>query len=507
MSASSPPTQPPTTPPTPTSLIDLDVDSLSHCLAHLSVRDVSALAMTCTSLKRLTYSDSVWLRFFREHWHLEVPWSSLNTLGARDLYLARRSALLQFKFLHPVSLQVYRHTSSRSNFNHLLLDKNHIFSARGSTVEMIDLDRDDPGSEDANLLFSGHRARITCMRLFPLNGVFTSCGETEGEQKFLVTSSYDHSIRLWGKKGSCLRCMRGHHGPVLSLSDKLLGDDTCKVLASGGEDGTVRLWSLSSSGKQRQQSLKATLYGHEKPVELMLVAGHKTSLLVTISRDAKVRVWDTTTSSSARSSCCVGMTTLRGAPVNMKCHESLLYVAAGSSVTAVDLRTMQKVMTAAVHQPKLYSFDIVPSKSLLCTGGDGRAMLWDIRRNQEAWNPDPVAELDGHCGQVTLLHMDPYKVVTGGPHDEYVNVWESDTGVHVNSLFCCNDEKEVPKFGCDTMAVDGLRIVTATICDDATILRYRDFTYATNPVAKPENDPPSKFWFSLSGDYSDDNNS
>ncbi|XLR47238.1 hypothetical protein HN51_031325 [Arachis hypogaea] len=34
----------------------------------------------------------------------------------------------------------------------------------GSTVEMIDLDRDDAGSEDANLLFSGHRARITCMR-------------------------------------------------------------------------------------------------------------------------------------------------------------------------------------------------------------------------------------------------------------------------------------------------------------------------------------------------------
>ncbi|XLT09224.1 hypothetical protein HN51_055017 [Arachis hypogaea] len=34
----------------------------------------------------------------------------------------------------------------------------------GSTVEMIDLDRDDAGSEDANLLFSGHRARITYIR-------------------------------------------------------------------------------------------------------------------------------------------------------------------------------------------------------------------------------------------------------------------------------------------------------------------------------------------------------
>ncbi|MED6205595.1 hypothetical protein PIB30_019156 [Stylosanthes scabra] len=498
MSASSPPTQP----PPPTKLTDLDVDSLSHCLTRLSVRDVSALAMTCTSLKRLSYSDTVWLRFFREHWHLQEPCSSLNSSGARDLYLARRTALLQFRFLDPSVLSFYR---PRTNFSHLLLHKNQIISAQGSTVEMIDLNKYVTGG--GTHLFSGHRARITCMRLFPISAVFPSRGETEREQNFLVTSSYDHSIRLWGKKGSFQRCMRGHNGPVLSLSDKLLGDDTCKVLASGGEDGTVRLWSLNLSGKQGQQSLKATLYGHEKPVDLVLVAGHKSSLLVTISRDAKVRVWDTTTSSSARSSCCVGMTALRGAPVNMKCHESLLYVAAGSSVTAIDLRTMQKVITAAVHRSKLYSFDIVPSKSLMCTGGDGRALLWDIRRNQEASNPDPVAELDRHLGRVTLLHMDPYKVVTGGPDDDYVNVWDSDTGMQANSLLCCSDKEVVNKFGCDAMAVDGFRIATATGCDGASILHYRDFKDAVDPVAKPENDPPSKFWSSLLSDYSDGDDS
>jgi hypothetical protein len=50
----------------------------------------------------------------------------------------------------------------------------------------------------------------------------------------------------------------------------------------------------------------------------------------------------------------------------------MLYVAAGSSVIAIDLRTMQKVVTAAIYQPKLYSFEIMPSKSLICTGGNGR---------------------------------------------------------------------------------------------------------------------------------------
>ncbi|XLS58957.1 hypothetical protein HN51_008712, partial [Arachis hypogaea] len=34
---------------------------------------------------------------------------------------------------------------------------------------MTDLDRDDAGSEDANFLFNGHRARITCMRYVGIN--------------------------------------------------------------------------------------------------------------------------------------------------------------------------------------------------------------------------------------------------------------------------------------------------------------------------------------------------
>lgn len=61
-----------------------------------------------------------------------------------------------------------------------------------------------------------------------------------------------------------------------------------------------------------------------------------------------------------------------GAPVGLKCHESLLYVAAGSSVVVIDLRTMQKVVTAAVYPPNLCSFEILPSKSLICTGGMGK---------------------------------------------------------------------------------------------------------------------------------------
>lgn len=190
-------------------------------------------------------------------------------------------------------------------------------------------------------------------------------------------------------------------------------------------------------------------------------------------------VWDTAsaTSSDLGSSCCVGMTSVPGKPIDMKCHESLCYVAAGSSVIAVDLRTMQNVVTGAVHRTKIRSFAAVPSKYLLCTGGyDDRALLWDIRRNHGLLKPEPLAELEGHKYSVTKLYMDPYKIVTCGSHDSHVKVWEAGTGELTNSLPCSDS--------CNALAVDGYRIATAAY----DVLRFRDFNNATCPAMKLEID-------------------
>lgn len=129
-------------------------------------------------------------------------------------------------------------------------------------------------------------------------------------------------------------------------------------------------------------------------------------------------------------------------------------------------------------------------------------MLWDIRKNQEG----PVAELDGHCGPVTLLHMDPYKIVTGGPQDTDINVWEVDTGTRTNSLSCCcgcwEEETHGNSSGCSAIAVDGCRIVTANYCQGLGILRFRDFSKASSPVMNLEDDQTSKFWDSSSDGFS-----
>ncbi|KAI3516193.1 hypothetical protein L1887_15104 [Cichorium endivia] len=334
-----------------------------------------------------------------------------QTSGARESYLARYRALWQLKFL----------------------------DYQGPSIQILSIDKLLEGSVSLN----GHRARITSMRLFPLKETSLFQNETQINENVLVTSSCDHSIRLWWK-GSCQRCFRGHNGPVTILSDKLLGDGTGKVFASGGEDSTVRLWSLNSSGKRGQGGLKATLNGHKKPLVLMCVSGLNPSLISSMSKDSKFRVWDTTISSD-RSSCCVGITSVPGVPVGMKCHDSLLYIAAGSSFGAVDLRTMKTAFRTSTNQAKLFSFDVMPSKFLACTGGFGRAMLWDIRRSTGTGDADVMAELGGHVGPVRHLHMDPYKIITR------------------DGAGCCG------------MAADGFRIVTAGCSQEECVLTITDF--------------------------------
>ncbi|XP_062106706.1 uncharacterized protein LOC133818042 [Humulus lupulus] len=488
--------------PAATTITDMNVDSLSQCASFLNLQDVSNMAMTCNYFKKVAYADPVWRRLYREHWHREIPAAVSQKLGARDAYLARRKSVLQFQFSDPTGFDTY--TDSKS-VDHVMLDKDTIIYSQGPWIRKTQINTPSL-TRGSTVMLNGHTARITCMRLFSVNETPLFRREGQSEEKFIVTSSNDHSIRLWWK-GSCHKCFRGHQGPVTALSDQLLGDGVGNILASGGEDGTVRLWSLNAGAKRGQHALQATLCGHEKTVKLMSVAKHKPSLLVTVSKDSKVRVWDTTVSTAVRSSSCVGMISVPGTPVNIKCHEAMLLIASGSSVTVIDLRTMQRVITAATHQSKLCSFEALPVQYLICAGSKDKAMLWDVRRNHVRRNSEPIAELDGHHGPVNLLHMDQYKVVTAGRKDAAVNVWEATAGIQTNSLLCeyGDDENAAPN-GCSALAVDKTRIVTASYGHGNGLMRFRDFYQATYPMYEPDESLiASKFWNSeFHSDNSDD---
>lgn len=106
----------------------------------------------------------------------------------------------------------------------------------------------------------------------------------------------------------------------------------------------------------------------------------------------------------------------------------------------------------------------------------------------------PLGELDGHIGPVKFLHMDRYKVVSGSPEDQYVNVWECDTGRQTNILDCNPTDGLHSSSGCSAMAVSGCQIVTGSFNEEQGVICYRDFNKATTHVLSEENEGGSKFW-------------
>lgn len=423
-------------PPPARSLADLDGDVLAHCAHSLVARDVASLAVACRPLRASAYCDAVWYRLFRNQWpSQQVP---RGALGLRELYIRRHTEVHQMKFVDPISAFYYPNPTEVTP-SHLMLDRNYIWLSQGLMVRRLRVDCPEIELVET---YKSHGARITCMRLFPLIDIPLFRGDSQTNEKALVTSSADRTVRLCWKGHS--RCFRGHSGPVTALSDKLLGDGEFKLLASGGEDCTVRLWSMSTRGKNHP--LISTFHGHEKALSLLSVARHKPSLLVSCSKDSKVKLWDTMAPPSSGSSSCVGSTHLstNSAPIAVKCHESLCYIAAGSEVTTIDLRTMKKASVLALRDHRILSCEMLPSEWLICTGIKNKALLWDIRKSQEL--PNIVAELQSESDEpVTFLHLDPYKVITGAPSDGQVHVWETQTGHFANTLSCGEPAKSADR--------------------------------------------------------------
>ncbi|KAJ1282230.1 hypothetical protein BS78_03G035600 [Paspalum vaginatum] len=476
-------------------LADLDGDVLAHCAGYLGPRDVASLAMACRPLRAAAYCDAVWYRLFRDQWPFEkVPHEAFRL---RELYIRRHIEVRQMKFDDPLSAIYYLNRAETAP-NHLMLDRNSMWFCQGPVAKKLNFDWPEAEVVETH---KNHGARITCLRLFSLIDTPLFRSETQKNEKALVTSSTDRTIRLCWKGHS--RCYKGHSGPVTALADKLLVDGESKILASGGEDCTIRLWSMSTRAKNHP--LIATFHGHEKTLSFLSVAWHKSSLLVSCSKDSKVKVWDTVAPSSGSSSC-VGSTHLNssGPPIAVKCHESLCYIATGSEVTAIDLRTMKKASVLALNDRRILSCEMLPSEWLICTGLKDKALLWDIRKAQELPNTVVAMQSDG---PVKLLHLDPYKVVTGVASNGQVHIRETRTGDLLNTLSCGEPARSGGRITVSAMAVDGCKIAMAGSSPEGSVLHYRDFLKSSTPVSLPGKEV-SRFWrpqqFDDNGDDSED---
>ncbi|EFH84643.1 protein kinase domain-containing protein [Ktedonobacter racemifer] len=116
-----------------------------------------------------------------------------------------------------------------------------------------------------SLLAKAQRATsLRCLHTFEGHTGFVWSVSLSGDGRWLVSGSWDKTIRLWEtSSGRCVRIFYGHTAPVESVS--LSGDG--RWLVSGSNDKTIRLWETSSGRCVR------TFYGHTSDVRSVNLSG------------------------------------------------------------------------------------------------------------------------------------------------------------------------------------------------------------------------------------------
>jgi WD40 repeat protein/Leucine-rich repeat (LRR) protein len=172
---------------------------------------------------------------------------------------------------------------------------------------------------------------------------------------------------LWEPKE--IHFLKGHSGLVTAVALTKEG----KLLASGSEDKTIKLWDVPAATE------RTTLKGHTQRIT-GLAFSPDGKIVASASADGTIKLWDSATGTERA--------TLPG-------HSS--------GVTFV-----------------AFSVD---GQTLASAGSDGTIKLWDVAGNKER------ATFIGHAGAVTSVAFSPDgKNLASGSEDKTVKLWEQVTG-------------------------------------------------------------------------------
>jgi WD40 repeat protein len=234
-----------------------------------------------------------------------------------------------------------------------------------------------------------------------LTGVRSVSFSPDGQ--LLATSGEDGTVRLWNLQGQELeKPFRGHRGLVRSVSFSPDG----QLLATAGKDGTVRLWNLQGQEVEK-------IEGHQGEVKSVSFSPDG-QLLATAGKDGTVRLWNLQGKNLAE---------LKGnkssvSKVNFSPDGRLLAIARENGNFSLWNLSNQKLETFSGNQGKLWYVMFSSNGQQLATAGeDGTVRLWNLQGQD-------LEKFEGHQGPVRSIgfSFDGQQLATAGD-DGTVRLW------------------------------------------------------------------------------------
>jgi WD40 repeat protein len=262
--------------------------------------------------------------------------------------------------------------------------------------------------------------------------VSSLCPMTVQSRSLVASGGHDGTVRIWDPATGELvrtiegRCVRGDVNWVNAMCLVTVG--VRSLLACGSADGTVRIWDPATG------ELVRTLDCHRHVMAVCPVTVRRRELLASGGHDGRVRIWDSATGELVRSIDGHRIWDNAVCSVTVQGRSLLACGCAGMTVRILDPATGELVRTldGRGHAVKAVCSVTVQSRDLLASGGDdGTVRLWDPAIGEL------VRTLEGHQDKALSLcqvTIDGRTLLAVGGHDMTARLWNPATGELVRTF-------------------------------------------------------------------------